>query len=463
MRVASNRGVLDWGELRRLLALMLPLYVANLMYVGMGVIDTIVAGRAGDVDLAGVALGSATAMPLIIALGAVLTIVGPMVSRFRGAGQFQHIGLVLNNAKLLACGLIVVALLCIGAASFVFPLITDDAALAKVAREYMCWLMLGVPAQIMVRVVQGHFEGFGQTRPALVLSLLALLCNIPLNFLFVFGWGPVPALGGAGCGLATAMIQWLIFSGLLGIMLFSRTHARYCRQLLALRPVVAPLCRRIFALGLPMGIATLCEMSFFTVVTLVIAPLGTVAVSAQQVAINVSGLIFMFPFSMGIAASIRGAFHIGGQNRQAFDAMVRTVYVFMFAVVLLMMLATVFLRVPIVSLYTDSGEIVALASTLLVYCAAYQVPDAQQALVGGLLRGCHDTKMITWVNLINYWLVGFPLACVLIRTDWIVPAMGPAGAWVCFIISLTLTAIALSWRFARTRRRVFDRTSGAPN
>lgn len=457
MSANQGRVKLDGAELRRLLALMLPLYVANLMYVGMGVIDTIVAGRAGDVDLAGVALGSATAMPMIIALGAVLTIVGPMVSRFRGAGQFQNIGLVLNNAKILACFLIAAALVCIWAASFIFPFITDDPALAGVARDYMYMLMLGVPAQIMVRVVQGHFEGFGQTRPALVLSVLSLLCNIPLNYLFVFGWGPIPAMGGAGCGLATAMIQWLNFSGLLGMMRFSSTHARYCRQLLAMRAPVGALCRRIFSLGLPMGIATLCEMSFFTVVTMVIAPLGTVAVSSQQVAINVSGLIFMFPFSMGIAASIRGAFHIGARNRKAFDAMVRTVYVFMFSIVLVIMLGTIFLREPIVSLYTDSEEIVALASTLLVYCAAYQIPDAQQALVGGLLRGCHDTKIITWVNLINYWLVGFPLACILIRTDWIVPAMGPAGAWVCFIITLTLTAVALSWRFSRTRARVFCR------
>ena len=107
-------------------------------------------------------------------------------------------------------------------------------------------------------------------------------------------------------------------------------------------------------------------------------------------------------------------------------------------------------------LYTDSPEIIATASALLVYCAIYQIADATQALMGGLLRGCHDTTIITWSNLTSYWLIGFPLACILIRTDLIVPAMGPAGAWMSFIIALTLAAVILTCRFLHTRKKVFS-------
>ncbi len=450
-------------ELRRLMALMIPLYIANMMYVGMGVIDTIVAGQAGDSDLAGVALGNSVTNPIVFSLGAVLTIVGPMISRLRGSGQYQHIGLVLNNAKLLAFGLIVVAELALLAGSFIFAgLAGDDPAAAETARRYVWMIMLGAPASILTRTVQGHFEGFSQTRPTLVLSFIALLTNIPLNFLFVFGWGPIPAMGGAGCGLATAIIQWVILLGLYSIMRFSTSHRRYAVQLAALRAPVRPLIGRIFRLGLPMGIATLSEVGFFCVVTLVIAPLGTIPVSAQQVAHNVSAIIFMLPLSLGIAASIRAAYHIGSRNKEAFDGMVRTVLVTMYVLVLFFVIGTIGLRHPILSCYTDNPAIIGLASTLLIYCAAYQFPDATQALMSGLLRGCQDTAVITWVTVFCYWIIGFPLACILIRTDWICPALGAAGAWVSFIVSLTIAAVCLSTRFAHTRRRLFDAPVGSP-
>ena len=91
-----------------------------------------------------------------------------------------------------------------------------------------------------------------------------------------------------------------------------------------------------------------------------------------------------------------------------------------------------------------------------LYCTD-QIPDALQVVMSGLLRGCHDTTTITWVSLGSYWLVGFPLSCILIRTDWIVPAMGPAGAWVSFIVALSIAAVFFTIRFLSTRRRVFRR------
>lgn len=449
------KKIVDWGELRRLMMLMVPLYLANLMQMGMGVIDTIVAGAASAQDLAAVALGGSVAAPIMVAFGVILSIIGPMVSRLRGAGAEGKVGLLLNNAKLLAGILMVAELAAMGAGSFVFGWVTDDALLATKARQYLYFIMLGIPANLVFRAMQGNFEGYGQPRPAMVMSLVGLLANIPLNYAFVFGWGPVPAMGGPGCGLTTAMIQWLMCLMMLALMFGSRQHRRHARQMWAHRAMEPAVCGRIFKLGLPIGVASLCEMSFFCVVTLVIAPLGELMVSAQQVAINVSGVIFMLPLSLGIATSIRAAYHIGAHHREAFNAMVRTVLTATYTLVCLLMLLTILLRRPIVALYTDSAVVIETAQVLLIYCAVYQISDATQALMAGLLRGCHDTAAITWVNLACYWLVGFPLSVILIRTNWIVPAMGPAGAWVSFIIALTLTAIALAWRFARTRRRLF--------
>lgn len=449
------RKLVDKGELKRLLVLMLPLYIANLMNMGMGVVDTIVAGQAGPEQLAGVALGSSVTVPIMVAVGAVLTIIGPMISRLRGAGSEGKVGLLLNNAKLLALLLMVLEVAALFAGVTVFPLVSDDAVMVQVATDYLYFLMLCVPASVMLRCLQGHFEGYGHTRPAMIIAFIGLLLNIPLNYVFVFGWGPVPAMGGAGTGLTTTLIHYMMMVALLVLMGVYPRYRRNIVQMWANRRAEWRVVRDIFYKGLPLGVASLCEMTFFCVVTLVIAPLGALAVGAHQVAINVSAVLFMFPLSLSIATAIRSAYHVGARDKERFDALLRTSITFMLVVILSLASLTIVFRREIISLYTDELPIIELASGLLFLCAVYQLSDALQALMSGLLRGCHETQAITWVNMFSYWVIGFPLACILIRTDWIVPAMGPAGAWVSFVVALTITALLLSWRFACARKRVF--------
>lgn len=453
-RVVQSRVWLDMGELKKLLVLMVPLYLANLMHMGMGVVDTIVAGQAGTGELAAVALGVSVTAPVTVAVGMVLTIAGPIISRYRGAGYESKVGLLLNTGRYAALVLLAVMLLALYGASFAFDYVTEDAMLAAKARQYVYYIMLGTPAMLLMRLAQGNFEGYGQARPAMIISLLGLLANIPMNYALVFGWWGLPALGGAGCGLATTLIHWLMCGGMYALMLCSRHRGR-ARQMWSNRAVEPGMLKSIFRLGVPLGVASLCEMTFFSAVVLVIAPLGELMVSAQQVAINVSGVIFMLPLSLGIAGSIRASYHLGARDASAFDSMVRTLLTVSFGLILVFMLLTLLFRQEIVELYTDSAPVIATASVLLFYCAVYQIPDALQVIMSGLLRGCHDTTIITWVSLGSYWIVGFPLSCILIRTDWLVPAMGPAGAWISFIVALTIAAVFFTLRFIRTRRCVF--------
>ncbi len=455
MEMVILRKWVDMGELKRLLALMVPLYLANLMNMGMGVVDTVVAGQAGPEQLAGVALGTSVTVPIMVAVGAVLTIIGPMVSRLLGAGCEGKVGLLLNNAKLLAVFLMIVEVAALLAGREVFALVSDDACMVQVAQDYLHFLIFAVPASVMIRVLQGHFEGYGHTRPAMLISCMGLLLNIPLNYIFVFGWGSIPAMGGAGCGLTTTLIHYLMAAALIVLMVVYPRYRRNLVHMWANRAVEWRVVRDIFSKGTPLGVASLCEMSFFCVVTLVIAPLGVMAVGAHQIAINVSALLFMFPLSLSVAASIRSAFHVGARDVSRFNALLRTSVSFMLLVVVLSAVLTIFFRKEIIACYTDDAVIIDTAAMLLVMCAIYQLPDAHQALMSGLLRGCHDTKAITWVNMFSYWVVGFPLACILIRTDWLVPALGAMGAWVSFVVALSITALLLSWRFCLARKCVF--------
>lgn len=447
---------IDPKELKRLLVLMLPLYIGNVMQIGMGVTDTIAAGRAGANELAAVGLGTSLVIPVMVGFGTILTIATPMISRLRGAGCAGKAGAVLSNTRALAALLLPVVWLVLGVGSCLFSEVTEEPEIARTAQLYTWFMMAGLPANLWFRVAQSHFEGFGQTRPGMFFSMLGVLVNIPLNLVFVFGWGGFPALGGAGCGLASALIIWMMALGMTALLLTIPQYRRTALQWMALRLPDARQLRTIFRLGFPLGLSSLCEMSFFSVVTFLIAPLGKLAVAAQQVSINVSGMIFMLPLSFGVAASIRAAFHIGARDKEKFFALVRTSFAAMFTGVLLLFFCTILFRAQIVACYTEDAAIAALAAHLLFFCAIYQFSDGAQALLSGILRGCQDTAAITWICLGSYWLVGFPLACVLIHTDLIVPAMGAAGAWVSFIVALTVAALLLALRFRRTSRQILD-------
>lgn len=453
----SVRKRTAYVELRRVLALMLPLYLANLMSIGMGVTDTIIAGKAGTTALAAVALGTSVTAPIMVSVGAVLGILGPMVARCIGAGQEGRVGLLLNSAKWLSVVLMVPEFLLLYAGSMVFPYITDSASMAQEAGKYVSFVMYAIPASLLMRVVQGCWEGYARTRPAMVVCFLGLLLNIPLNYACVLGWWGFPALGGAGCGLATAIVHWLMCLVLSGMLLMSRRHAAVARHLFSLRLRSGIFVWRVLRPGLPLGVASLCEMSYFCVITFVIAPLGAQMVSSQQIAINISSILFMFPLSLSVAVSIRAAHHVGARNSRAFRSMVSSVSRFMYAATLVFVVALIVWRKEIISLYTSDPTVLATTSTLMVLCAIYQFSDATQALMSGLLRGCHDTSVITWANICCYWFFGFPLSVILIRTDRIFPAMGPQGAWWSFIFSLSLIAFVFHRRFIHTSDKIFPR------
>ena len=443
------------AEAKRILLIMLPLFAANVMQLGMGVIDTVVAGKAGATDLAGVGLAGSLSSSILVLFGTIISILSPTIAKYCGAGESDKCGLLLNSAKWATGLLIIPELLCIAACAWVFPLVSNDEAMIRVAERYLLYLLPCVPAHLLLRLLLSTFEGYGQTRPGMLVSLLGLLVNIPANYAFVFGWGPIPALGGAGCGLATTIVMWFMPMCLLVIMRLSPVQRHNLNCMLARRKPNMQLCINLLRTGLPLGLAVFFEIAFFRLLMLVIAPLGTVAVGAQQVAINLSGLVFMLPLSIGIAASIRAAYYVGKRDLSAFDTLVFTAGVLSLGLVACNMVLCYTCRHGIAACYTDDTAVASLAASLIAYCVIYQLSDSVQSLFSCLLRGCRDTAPITWICMITYWLIGFPLACILIRTDWIIPQAGPAGAWISFIVALTIAAILYAARFIRTRKRIF--------
>jgi MATE family multidrug resistance protein len=210
----------------------------------------------------------------------------------------------------------------------------------------------------------------------------------------------------------------------------------------------------ILALGIPIALSLLFEVSLFSVVAIILVPFGAQVVASHQIALNFTGLIFMVPLSIAMATTIKVGFAIGNKDyQQAKDYC-------LYSVILGLLLAcftafiTVVFRGQIANIYSSEAPVIELAASLMLLATLYQFSDTIQVVSAGALRGYKDTKSILYITFVSYWLVGLTAGLVLGTTDWVVPKMGPYGFWIGFIIGLTTAAILLAWRLRIVQKRI---------
>ena len=209
----------------------------------------------------------------------------------------------------------------------------------------------------------------------------------------------------------------------------------------------------ILALGIPIALSLLFEVSLFSVVAIILVPFGAEIVASHQIALNFTALIFMVPLSIAMAATIKVGFAVGENNLK--EAKNYCSYAIILGLILALFTAfiTVVFRHHIAGVYSTENAVVELAASLILLSTLYQFSDTIQVVSAGALRGYKDTKSILYITLVSYWFVGLTVGVVLGITDWIVPKMGPYGFWIGFIVGLTTAAILLSWRLRVIQKR----------
>ncbi|BEM87669.1 hypothetical protein SME46J_21390 [Serratia marcescens] len=197
---------------------------------------------------------------------------------------------------------------------------------------------------------------------------------------------------------------------------------------------------------MPVALALFFEVTLFAVVALLVSPLGIVAVAGHQIALNFSALMFVLPLSLGVGATIRVGYRLGEGSVEGARVAAYSAIGVGITMAVCTALFTATFREPIALLYNDSPAVVAMASQLMLLAALYQISDSIQVIGSGVLRGYKDTRAIFFITFIAYWVLGLPSGYLLALTDVVVPAMGPSGFWIGFIIGLTFAAIMMALR-----------------
>ena len=445
--------MIQWKELKKLAKLALPVLIVNLTNVGMNCVDTIVAGQAGEVSLSAVAIGSSIYTPVALFAAGILMIIGPVISNMMGMNVKTRIGYFLNHGLWLAFALSVFVMPILWFVRPIIGMLSDNVDMVHMSEDYILAIMWGVPAFLGFVTLKSLNEGVNMTKPAMYVGIIGLLVNIPANFIFVFGLLGMPKMGAAGCGVATALIFWIEFLLIFIFVYRHPKHRSYRKHIVMWRRPTLSVVVKLIKLGIPVGISILCEVLLFCVASLVLAPLGVLQVASHQVAVNVSSLVFMLPLSVGLASSIRVAYHLGKKDRVGVKSAIILSYALVLVIAVITCIGIVLFRYDIALLYNDNPEIISLAGTLLLIGVFYQLSDCVQVVSTGVLRGFRDTVSISVITFISYWIVGFPICYVLARTNWIVPQMDAKGVWIGFICGLTVSAILLIIRVRKVYRR----------
>lgn len=423
-------------EMKAMVKLAIPICLGQLAGLSMTFVDTVMAGRAGSIHLSAVAVASSIWIPTTMFAQGLLMPIIPFVAQTASSShpneREENAARFLRQGLWLALVVGLVTMLVLSGLLIFLKSLTFDPELISLSVNYLFVMLIGVIPLLFYCVQRYYLEGMGATRPTMFIGFLSLAVNIPLNYIFIFGKFGMPALGAVGCAIASVVV---CFCMCFGMGYFAK---RKYKKIFTFQKPDFTLIKRIFFIALPNAFALFMEITVFSLVSILIAPLGRDIVSGHQIALNVSSMLFMLPLGLGAVASIRTGSALGLQDKESLTTIRKATFSLSFMIGIFNCSFIFLFREQITHLYTNDLAVIELAMSFLLFCATYQIVDCVQVSAVGLLRGYNDTKALLLFSFLSYWLIAFPTGYSL--AFYGLPFIEPIGAygfWVGMIIGLT--------------------------
>ena len=438
--------------------LALPIIFGNIAYALLGLSDILMAGMAGTSDLAGVSVGGSFFFPGLIFIIGMISAIHPVISRLRGADKLEEIPYSHLCAFIACfCFAVLVMFLLLFLAYFVLD-IESDKRMFEVAKGYIIAIAFCMPLSAIFSSLRAYCEAMGHTKVTFYFGFITLCYNIPLNYIFIFGKFGMPELGGIGCGVAT-FISMLISTILIAIFVFLNKKLYHCSYFVNKKRI---LFKDIFAyvkLALPLGLASSVECFCFTIIALLLSPLGPVKVSAHSIAMSITSLLFNLPLSLGIATSIMTGYSIGQKNLEKLKNVIKASYRMSFICVAFTVSMLLIFREKLPHLFSKDEMVTSLCSSLLFFAACNQILDNVQTIQAYLLRGFKDTKIIFSTTVFSFFIIAIPTGYLLCYEYIDSPFAGPRGFWVGIFCGLIFANIFYRFRVLKHWKSLKHTTS----
>ncbi|MCT4600319.1 MAG: MATE family efflux transporter [Marinifilaceae bacterium] len=433
---------IPFSEYKKTLLLSTPVIIAQAGQIMVGLVDNIMIGQLGYVDLAAASFTN-TLFQLVVIFGMGFSFaVTPVVGQRLVTKDYKFIGRALKNGIVsnLLMGIIMV-LIMIGL-SFCIPFMHQPASIILKSTNFMLLLTVSIIPMQIFYVFKQFYEGIGNTKISMIVMLTANIINIIGNYCFMYGKFGCPELGlyGAAVGTILSRIYMMIlqYVFLARKISFRKFYIGFKDSRVTLEGI-----KNFFVLGMPLAGQMVMEASAFGVCTIMMGWIDDISLAAHQIGVSLSTVGFMVYQGIGAATTIRVSHVIGEDNYKKISTIntvsIRLSLVYCLLIVLFYVLGRNILPLA----FTDKKEVIDLAALMLIMCASYQLSDGIQIVLAGVLRGFADVKKPAVITFISYFIISLPFSYLCAFPL----GFGAVGLWFGFPVGLTIASILYYYRY----------------
>ncbi len=444
-------------EFNRNLQLAWPIILGLLGHTVVGLVDNIMVGKLGTGPLAAVSLGNSflfMGMSVILGFSTGIT---PLVAASDSTHNIKEGKSVLKNGLLLVTGLGVLLTLIIFCIRPLLYHMKQTEEVVKLAIPYLNIVALSLIPLAIFQAFKQFADGLSQTKYSMWATIIANVLNVVLNYVLIYGIWIFPEMGIVGAAWGT-FISRVIMAIAMYLFIVKKDKFLVYFQDLWKEKFLKTTIKKLNGIGFPSALQMFFEFGIFTAGIWLSGTLGKNPQAANQIALNLSSMTFMFAMGLAVVATIRVGNQYGLMNfkelrRIAFSIflliLIMDVIFAIFFMIYNEFLPTLYLDVNDIANQQDNTEVIAITAKLMIIAAFFQLFDGMQAVVLGALKGMQDVKIPTAITFVAYWIISFPI-CYLAGITF---GYGSEGIWLGFLVGLGASAGMLLWRFNVVTKR----------
>jgi len=440
-----------------------PVILGMLGHTLIAIVDNIMVGKLGATELAAVSLGNSMifiAMSLGIGFSTAIT---PLVAEADVEKNETKIRAAFHHGLFLCIILGVLLFGLVVLAKPIMELLHQPEEVITLARPYLDWVAFSLVPLIIYQGYKQFADGLSMTKYSMYAIVMANVVHVIINYCLIYGIWIFPKMGilGAGLGTVISRIAMVVF---MHYILARQERLKIYFEGFSFNQIKKETLNKIINLGLPSAMQMLFEVVLFTAAIWLCGNIGKTSQAANQIALSITSMAFMFVVGLSVVSMIRVSNQKGMQEYKNLVIVARSI--FLLAILIEVVFALLFLlfhqSLPYLFLnmenqfqIIDNQEVVSIASKLLLVAAVFQISDGIQVVVLGALRGLQDVKIPMYITFVAYWVIGFPISYYLGEYT----PLKATGVWIGLFAGLTAAAFLLYLRFHYLTRKMIQNNS----
>ena len=435
-----------------------PVILGMLGHTLIGIVDNIMVGKLGATELAAVSLGNSFIyIGMSIGIG-FSTAITPIIAQADSEKDDKKIRSAFHHGLLL-CTILGIALFAmIVLAKPIMLLMHQPKEVVDLAAPYIDWVAFSLIPVVIYQGYKQFADGLSETKYSMYAIFMANVVHIFFNYVLIYGIWFFPKLGILGAALGTVISRIMMVVFMHYILKYNNRMKIYFQDF-SFKQIKKSMIKKIVNLGFPSAMQMLFEVALFTTAVWLSGIIGKNSQAANQIALTLATMTFMFAMGLNVTAMIRVSNQVGLNDFKKLIVVAKSIFLLaiileiifaLFFIIFNQYLPHFFLDMKNVNQAVDNQEVIAIASQLLIVAAVFQISDGIQVVVLGALRGLQDVKFPMYITFVAYWIIGFPISFYLgLHTN-----LKATGIWIGLLAGLTVAAILLYIRFNRLTKKL---------